>query len=151
MKWSSHNINVVEWAKIPKLSALDDSQTSRIILYDVLVDAILCYIKLSSRAGINFEITNEKILLFLSMLLLTGYHKFPDHKMYWEATPDTSVLARCDLMSRNTFECILQNLNLCGNEQLDKYDKFSKLLPVINKSDRRSLKFSSNRYNKSIV
>ena len=62
MKWSNRNINVVEWAKIPKLSALDDSQTSRIILYDVLVDAILCYIKLSSRVGINFEITNENLL-----------------------------------------------------------------------------------------
>ena len=35
-------------------------------------------------------------------------------------------------MSRDTFEPVLQNLNLCDNEQLDKQDKFSKLHPMIN-------------------
>ena len=54
------------------------------------------------------------------MIPLTGYHKLPGYKMYWEATPDTFVLARSDSMARNTFERILQNLNLCDNEQLDK-------------------------------
>ena len=54
------------------------------------------------------------------MLLLTGYHKLPDQKMYWEAAPDTFLLARSSSMPRNTFDCILQNLHLCDNEQLDK-------------------------------
>ena len=54
------------------------------------------------------------------MLLLTGYHKLPDHKMYWEVTPDTFVEARSDSIPRNMFEYILQNLRLCDNEQLDK-------------------------------
>ena len=54
------------------------------------------------------------------MLVLTGYHKLPDHKMYWEVTPDTFVSGRSDSMSRNTFESILQNLHLCHKEQLDK-------------------------------
>ena len=43
------------------------------------------------KADINFGITNEKICLFLRTLLLTGYHELPDHKMHWEATPDTFV------------------------------------------------------------
>ena len=43
------------------------------------------------KAGINFGITNEKTHLFLSMLLLTGYHKLPDYKMYSETIPDISV------------------------------------------------------------
>ena len=43
------------------------------------------------KTGIDFKITNDKICLFLNMLLLTGYHKLPDNKMYWEVTPDTSV------------------------------------------------------------
>ena len=43
------------------------------------------------KAGINFEITNEKKCLFLSMLLLTDYDKLPDDKMYWMAIPDTFV------------------------------------------------------------
>ena len=72
------------------------------------------------KSGIDLEITNQKIRLFLSELLLTGYHKLPDHKMYWEMTPDTFVKARSDSKPRNMFEYILQNLRLCDNEQLDK-------------------------------
>ena len=54
-----------------------------------------------------------------------------DSKMYWE-TP-------------NTFERILRNLNICDNKQLGKQrDKFSKLRPVTNELNKRSLKFSFN-------
>ena len=59
---------------------------------DVLVDMIFGYTKLYShreKVDISFEITNEKTRSFLSMLLLIGCHKLPDHKMYWEATSDT--------------------------------------------------------------
>ena len=72
------------------------------------------------KAGVSFEITNEKIRLFLSSLLLSGWHKLPDRKMHWEATADAFVWARSDSMPRNTFERILRNLRLCDNEQLDK-------------------------------
>ena len=41
-------------------------------------------------------------------------------------------------MPRNTFECIVQNLHLCGKEQ----PKFSKLLRVIKKS-KKSLPYLS--------
>ena len=54
------------------------------------------------------------------MLLLTGYHKLPDRKVYWETTPNTFVQAKSDSMPRNTFDLILRNLHLCDNEQLDK-------------------------------
>ena len=45
---------------------------------DVLVDMTFGYTKLYShreKAGISFEITDEKIRLFSSMLLLSGCHK----------------------------------------------------------------------------
>ena len=48
------------------------------------------------KSGIDLEITNEKIRLFLRMLLLIGYHKLPDHRMYWEATSDAFMEARPD-------------------------------------------------------
>ena len=83
---------------------------------------IFGYTKLYSHRekDISFEIINEKITLFSSMLLLSGCHKVPGRKLYWEATPDTFVYARSDSMLRNTFERILRNIYLCGNEQLDK-------------------------------
>ena len=61
---------------------------------DVLVDMIFGYTKVHrhrEKVGISFEITNEKIHLFLSMLLLIGCHKLPDRNIYWEATPDSFV------------------------------------------------------------
>ena len=54
-------------------------------------------------------------------------------------------------MTRNTFERILRNLHLCDNEELYKEGKFLKLLPVSSESNRRYLRFSFNRQNKSIV
>ena len=62
---------------------------------------------------------NEKICLFLSMLLVSGCHNLPDCKMYLETTPDTFVQAKSDLMPRNTMECILWNL-LSDIEQRNK-------------------------------
>ena len=60
----------------------------------MLNDMIFGYTKLYNhreKADISFEITNEKIRLFSSLLLLSKCHKLPDRKMYWEATPDTFV------------------------------------------------------------
>ena len=90
---------------------------------DVLVQMIFGYTKLNSnreKADISFKISNEKIRLFLSMLLLSGCHGPPDHKMYWEATPATFVKAKSDSVSRNKFERIPRNLHFCENDQLDK-------------------------------
>ena len=53
-------------------------------------------------------------------------------------------------MPRDAFECILQNLNVCDNEQLDKQDKFSKLFSIIPVLNKTLLKFSFNGENKSI-
>ena len=55
---------------------------------------IVGYTKLCNhreKADISFEITSEKIQLFLRMLLLRGCNKLSDRKMYWKASPDTFV------------------------------------------------------------
>ena len=82
MKWANRDINVVEWANSPNFSTLDDIVTPlrllKLFFDHVLVDMIFGHTKLYShrqKAGISFEITNEKIRLFLSMLLLSGCRK----------------------------------------------------------------------------
>ena len=71
------------------------------------------------KTGINAEITNEKIRLFLSMLLLTGYHKLPDHKIYCNVT--TILLCEQGLIQRLVMRwSVLESLQLCDIEQLDK-------------------------------
>ena len=46
------------------------------------------------------KISNETFRLFLDMLLLSGCHELPDHKIHWETSPDTFVKATSDSMSR---------------------------------------------------
>ena len=91
MKWENRDVNVIERENIAEFSKLDGIVTSLRLLElffdDVLVDMIVGYTKLySEKADTSFEITNEKIRLFLSMLLLTRCHNHPDRKMHWEMT-----------------------------------------------------------------
>ena len=54
----------------------------------ILVDMIFGYTKLyghTEKVDISSETTNEKIRLFLSTLLLSGCHKPPERKTFWEA------------------------------------------------------------------
>ena len=89
MKWKSLDINVVELTKIPQLSKADDIlmllRLPELFFDDVLVGMTAGYTTSYShreRADISFEITNEKIRLFVSMPLLSGCHKPPGRKMY---------------------------------------------------------------------
>ena len=98
MKWENRDINVVERANILKFNKLNDIVTPlrplELFFNDVLVDMIVGYTRFYShreKADISFEITNEKIRLFLSMLLLSGCHRLPHRKMYWGTTTDTFV------------------------------------------------------------
>ena len=124
MKWENRDIYVVERANIPKFSKLDDRVTP-LRLFKLYFDDVISWYdtKLYNyrvKEDVSFEITNEKIRLFLSVLLLSGCHKLPDRKMYLEAAPDTFVEARFDSMPRNMFERPLLNLHHCDNKQLDK-------------------------------
>ena len=82
MKWKNRDINVEERANIPKFSKLADKVNSfrllELFFGDVLRDMSVGYIKLYNhreKAAI-FEITNEKICLFLSMITLEGVINF---------------------------------------------------------------------------
>ena len=119
IKWENCDISILERANIPKFSKLDDIVTPirllELFFGDVLVDMMVGYTNWYShreKADISHEITNEKICLFLNMLLLSGCHKLLDRKIYWETTPDTFVQASSDLIPRNISEGIPRNLHL---------------------------------------
>ena len=98
MKWENRDISVIERTNIPQFNKVDDIvnplRLLKLFLDDALVDMIVGYTKLYShreKTGISFEITNEKIRLFLSMLLLSGCLKLPDRKLYRELAPNNFV------------------------------------------------------------
>ena len=89
MKWENRDFNVAERANIPKCSKIDHIVTPlRLVelFFDyILVDMIVGYTKLHShreKEDISFEITNEKMRLFLSMLLLSRCDKLLYCRMY---------------------------------------------------------------------
>ena len=90
---------------------------------DVLVDMIFGYTKLNGhteKVDISFEITNQKIRYFLSMLLLSGCHKPPERKMYWERPPILLCkqgLIQCLVIRSSVFFGISIFFD---NEELDK-------------------------------
>ena len=69
---------------------------------------IVVYTKLYShreKADISFKINNKKIRLFLRMLLLSGYNKLPDHKMYGRHPP---IL----LCKQSLIQCLVIRLSI---------------------------------------
>ena len=84
---------------------------------DVLVDMIFGYTKLHShrdKAGIGFEITIEKIRLFLTMLLLSGCHKLQTVKCTGRRPPILSCkqgLIQCLILHSSVFFGIFVTMN----------------------------------------
>ena len=79
IEWENRDINVVERANTKKFSKLNNIMTPLILLKffseDVLGDMIVGYTKLYNHRGkpiLMFEVTNEKVRFFLSMLLCSG-------------------------------------------------------------------------------
>ena len=94
MKLENRDINIVERANISKFSKLDDIEIPlsllKVFFNDLLVGMIVGYTKVYShreKADISFEITNEDVNLFQSMLLLSGCQKLPDYKIYGRLPP----------------------------------------------------------------
>ena len=61
MKWGNRDINVVEWANIPKFSKLENVMTPLRLLELFFDDVLVGYNKFYShreKADVSFEITN---------------------------------------------------------------------------------------------
>ena len=61
------------------------------------------------------EINAENMKVFLAILILSGYNKVPNRRLYWSESPDTQNKLVIDSMRRDTFEQIMRCLHF--NEQ----------------------------------
>ena len=77
----------------------------------------------------NPEIQREDMRTFLGILLLSGYAKVPNFKMYWESGKDARNEIVSSAMSRDRFLLIKRNLHFCSTP--DASDKYWKLRPLI--------------------
>ncbi|XP_025421451.1 piggyBac transposable element-derived protein 3-like [Sipha flava] len=60
-------------------------------------------------------------------------------RMYWEKAPDTNNGLVSNAMRRNRFDDIFHNFHFSNNNNLDNYDKYAKIRPLITMINTRFL------------
>ena len=58
-----------------------------------------------------------------------GIVSLPSYKCYWSQQLRYSPVA--DVMSRNRFQLLLENLHFVNNDEIDKNDKLAKIRPIV--------------------
>lgn len=104
--------------------------------FQLFFDGNLCEVILAqsniyaSQKNVNMNLRLEELYVFFGALLLSGYAKYPNKRMYWSSESDVpKILA--DSMRLNRFEQIVRNLHLNDNSNIDKEDRLYKLRPII--------------------
>lgn len=62
------------------------------------------------------SLTKENILVFIGILIVSGYNKLPDERLYW-ADVHNNLISKS--MRRNVFEGIMKYLHLENNMEMD--------------------------------
>ena len=75
------------------------------------------------------EINAENMKVFLAILILSGYNKVPNRRLYWSESPDTQNKLVIDSTRRDTFEQIMRCLHFNDNMAMDG-DRFFKVRPL---------------------
>ena len=76
----------------------------------------------------TFKMTEDELMSFLALLILSGYHTVPGEHYYWSTGDDFSVPIFRETMPRERFKLIKRYLHLVDNEQL-QMGKMSKVDP----------------------
>ena len=74
----------------------------------------------------------DDLYKYFGILLLSGYNKLPQRRMYWEARTDSNNFLVSHAMNRIKFEKIHKYLHFNDNSKLDACVKLYKVRPLIN-------------------
>lgn len=96
------------------------------------------------------DITQNEILCFIGVLLLSGYCSVSRRKMYWENAHDTQNKLVSEAITRDRFQYIMKHIHCCDNTQLDKNDKFSKMRPLFDSLNKNFFEYAPVEENHSI-
>ena len=67
----------------------------------------------------------EDLVIFNSILLLTGYHSFLQARMFWEKEDDIGLSIVYEAISRKEFDDLKNFIHFTDNNALDTSDKFT--------------------------
>lgn len=77
---------------------------------------------------LNFSI--QELYVLFGGLLLSGYAKYPNKRMFWNASSDTPEMLQ-DAIRLNRFELLLRHLHFNNNNNISTDDRLFKLRPLI--------------------
>lgn len=71
----------------------------------------------------------KNLRVFFGILILSGYNKLPNRRLYWSADEDVQNRLVMDSMRRDTFDQIMKCLHFADNMQITD-DRFHKVRPI---------------------
>ncbi|KAF2895518.1 hypothetical protein ILUMI_10656 [Ignelater luminosus] len=75
----------------------------------------------------NLNVSSAEINVALSIMLLSGYHRLPNKRMYWQNEPECKVPIIADAIHPRSFEDILRYLHLNDNSKVTENDRYYKV------------------------
>jgi len=135
-EWQSHTDKTfngeTEWRTAnSSIQSSDESPTTLFEkfftndVYQLICEETIRYA--ASKGRHNFSLTVDEVKGYIAILLLSGYVPLPRRSMFWESKEDCHNTVAADIMPRNRFDSIMQNLHLADNANLDTSDKFAKV------------------------
>ena len=92
----------------------------------LIIERSLLYAR-RDKSDMNFQLSYEKLLNFLGIVLLSGYHSVPSETDFWSNQPDLHVEIVSQTMSRDAFQQIKKYIHLADNQNLTHGDKAAKV------------------------
>ena len=101
------------------------------------------------------DVTYDEMKCFLGILLGMGVHKLPKFKLYWSTDPFFRVQGIADVMPRNRFMKLLNNIHVSDNSAAvprddPAFDKLRKIRPLLTKMNHLFQNNAAMTYSQSI-
>ena len=98
----------------------------------------------------SFSMTEYDLKCYVGTMFLSGYHSLPQQSLYWERSSDVDSPTVYQCISKNKFRSIKKYTHLADNNSLDKYDKYAKVRPLYDITNKNLQQFGYWHLNYSI-
>lgn len=97
-----------------------------------MLDHIVCETNTyaAQKLAHNLKATSQEILIFVGVMLISGYHSLPYRRLYWKLDEDVHLPIVSEAIRRNRFDELMRYLHLANNEKNDGTDKLYKIRPI---------------------
>ena len=92
----------------------------------------------------NIKTTTAEITSLIGIMMKMGIVQLPQYMLYWSHQLRYPPVA--DVMSRNRFQQLMENLHFVNNDDIDKNDKLAKITSIINAVRDECVKVEPEEY-----